>query len=935
MGRVILLTGGTGFIGTHVAKLLLDEPDTELVVLVMASHPPEAERLLARAWWDLPDLGAAIGKDAHAVAGDVRSVRLGLANEVYRDLVRRVDVIVHAAADLRLDAPMEDNRATNVDGVRHVLELAGEIDADHGLQRLVHVSTAYVAGGRSGTIDEGPPTDRFGFLNAYEQSKYEGEMLVRAAMAAGLPVAIARPGMVVGHSETGAIKTFNTVYAPLRLYLNGRFRIFPMRPDLRANIVPVDLVAEAIVRMASDPAAAGSTFHLTAPTESLPTARQMLNAVRAWARTELGVRLPRPIFAPIPSFTSLRRLGSRATGQARPLIALLPYFQEHRTFSRENTDRLMGPYDLAWSVYLPRLLAYAARYGFLHRSDRTVHEQIVHRLGSAGRPITYHDVVDGRHRTRRSAELRRDVLEAAASLRRLGVAAGDPVGLVGPNGTPYLTIDLAIGLVGAVAVPLYPTSPPAEVAETVAASGARLLFVGSAQLLERLRLPDEVKVVSFCRRDVPASGTASETETWETFLARGTSEDTGTEVPIAPVGPDDIATIRYTSGTTGAPKGVVFEHRAIRWMGETMASLVPWDARNEPARYASFLPMNHVVEGILATYGPAYLPAPVDVWFVDDLGDLPRVLPLVRPVVFFGVPRVYEKLWGRFLGSGAGRRYETSSPVVRWLSRPFLRRGLLRAAGLDRCAQLIVGSAPASDRLLRSFRELGIEVHDAYGLTEAPLVTVNRVGRNRIGTVGEPLPDTEVRIADDGEVLVRGPQVTTGYLGDIDQPFDEGWLRTGDLGRVTEDGALLIEGRKKDLIKTSYGKYIRTARIEALLRDIAGVDQAMLIGEGRPFCAALVWMDRNHGDPASEAVVDEAILGINRDLSHPEQVKRWAVLPGELSVESGELTSNLKLRRQVVLSRFAPEIAALYEWGGSQTAGGIRLGATPREGAIA
>jgi long-chain acyl-CoA synthetase len=933
MGRVILLTGATGFIGTHVAQLLLDEPDTDLVALVMASDPAEAERLLARAWWDEPDLGAAVGTRVRPVAGDVRSPRLGLQEDSYREFVRRVDVIVHAAADLRLDASIEDLRATNVEGVRHVLELAREIERDHGLERLVHISTAYVAGGRTGTIVEGPASDRFGFVSPYERSTYAGEMLVRAAMG-DVPIAIARPAMVVGDSRTGAIKTFNTVYAPLRLYLTGRLRVLPMRPELRVNIVPVDHVAGAIARMVSDPAAIGSTFHLTAPSESLPTALEVLDFVRGWARGELGIRLPRPIFAPIPLPNALRRIRTGATTRAAPMLALLPYFQERRTFLRENTDRLVGSYDLEWRDYLPRMLAYAARCGFLHRTGRTVHEQILRRLGPSERAITYHDVADGRHRVRASAELRRDVHAAVEALRQLAVVPGDRVAVIGPNSTRYLTMDLAIGLVGAVAVPIYPTSPPAEIAEIVAASGAHLVFVGSVGLLRPPPpLPDGVRVVSFCREEVPASRTAPEVEPWEEFLSRGAAAGVGTQFPTAPVGPDDVATVRFTSGTTGTPKGVVFDHRSIAWMGETMASLVPWQARNAPSRHVSFLPMSHVVEGILATYGPAYLPAPVDVWFVEDMKDVPRVLPLVRPAVFFGVPRVYEKLWDRFRRSNAGRRYLSWSGLRRTLARPLVRRGLLRAAGLDRCAQLIVGSAPAGDQLLGSLGELGIEVHDAYGLTEAPLVTLNRVGRNRIGTVGEALPDTRIRIAADGEVLVRGPQVTAGYLGDVRQPFHEGWLETGDLGRLTE-GALVIEGRKKDLIKTSYGKYVRATRIEAMLRDLPGVEEAMVVGESRPFCAALLWVDRAHADEASRKALDGAIVRMNRDLSHPEQVKRWAVLTQPLSVASGALTPNLKLRRGVVLGRFAREVDALYAESPTPATDGIRVGAAPREGAI-
>jgi long-chain acyl-CoA synthetase len=196
------------------------------------------------------------------------------------------------------------------------------------------------------------------------------------------------------------------------------------------------------------------------------------------------------------------------------------------------------------------------------------------------------------------------------------------------------------------------------------------------------------------------------------------------------------------------------------------------------------------------------------------------------------------------------------------------------------------------------------------------------------------LPETEVRIAVDGEVLVRGPQVTRGYLGDIGQPFREDWLATGDLGQLTGAGALVIEGRKKELIKTSYGKYVRATRIEAMLRDLTGVEEALVVGEGRPFCAALLWVDGTHADDSSRAALDAAIVRMNRDLSHPEQVKHWAILTDELSVGSGDLTPNLKLRRPVVLRRFAREVDALYEEGPGSS-DGIHVGAAPREGAIA
>ena len=220
-----------------------------------------------------------------------------------------------------------------------------------------------------------------------------------------------------------------------------------------------------------------------------------------------------------------------------------------------------------------------------------------------------------------------------------------------------------------------------------------------------------------------------------------------------------------------------------------------------------------------------------------------------------------------------------------------------------------MGSAPVDDQLLRSFRELGVEIHSAYGLTEAPLVTLNRLGRNRIGTVGELLPETRVWVADDGELMVRGPQVMAGYVDEEDQPFRDGWLLTGDLGHLTEDGWLVIDGRKKDLLKTAYGKYLQPSKTEAMLRRIPGVSEAMVVGEGRPFCGALLWVD-GVGDAPT---IDAAVIEMNRRLSHPEQVKRWAVLPNDLSIEGGELTANLKLKRHQVQARFRGEIESLYE----------------------
>jgi long-chain acyl-CoA synthetase len=915
--NVVLLTGATGFLGTHLALRLLKEEGTAIIALVRARDAETARQRLLRLWWDWPELVDAVGGRVTVLAGDVALPRLGLDETRQEALTKKVTHVIHAAAAVRMDIPVGELRKTNVQGTVNVLELATAAHKDHGLARFSHTSTAYVAGGRKGEVREDSLTDEFGFSSAYEMTKYEAELLVNEAKK-DLPVSVLRPGMVVGDSRTGAVKAFNTLYVPLRLYLSGRLRIFPTSGSLRVNLAPVDYVADAVVRLTFDRRAEGLNFHLTAPSSSLPTVKQMMHLVREWAETHLGMKLPRPLFIPLP--LHLAKAGPRdrkaIEGEDRrtagALELLAPYFKEDRIFRRDNTDRLLGPYVLKWQSVLPTLLQYAVYHGFLHRSERTIHEQVLFRLESKSRPVTYHDIVDGKAIIRSAAEVHREMLAVVGALAFLGIRAGDRVAIVGLNNTRYLALDVAIGLAGAVSVHLYYTSPPDEIDGILVASGARVLFVGAPKVMERLgEIRTDVKVVSFCRQPPPAN-LPREVIAWEDFLEQGKGKECQAE---APLGFGDIATLRYTSGTTGRPKGVVFRHGNLRFMAESTISLMPWKARTSPIFYVSFLPLNHVVEGILSTYSLYYALAPVDVYYLEDFRELHFALPLVRPSVFFAVPRVYEKLWQGLLATRLGRSFAASQPGLkkRFLAR-LLRAPLLRKAGLDRCAQLIVGSAPASEKLLRDFRELGIEIHNAYGLSEAPLVTFNRRGANRIGTVGQPLPCTEVKIADDGEILVRGPQVTPGYFEkDAVPPFRDGWLVTGDVGRM-EDGFLIIEGRRKEIIATSYGKKIHPCGIEEMLKGIPGVAEAMLVGEKQPYCTAILWV-KGDWSPESASEIGRAIDAINSRLSHPEQIRRWAVMAHDLSPEGGELTATFKLRRQEV-ARLRPEvILALYDEG--------------------
>ncbi|MBM4237478.1 MAG: AMP-binding protein, partial [Euryarchaeota archaeon] len=471
----VLLIGANGFLGTQVARRLLRRDDCRIIAMVRAKDRQSARQRLLRSWWDWPELVQSLDTVTEVTHGDITMRNFGLTQAEYESLVGSVTHIIHTAADLRLNAPIRELRKSNVEGTGTVLRFAREVKADHGLSRLAHVSTAYVAGARTGKIAEDSLSDEEGFNSNYELSKYEGEILVKASRPE-LPVSVFRPGMVVGDSLTGEIKTFNTLYFPLRLYLTSRSRFLPLHPSLRVNMVPVDYVSEAIARLTFYPRAEGLNFHLTAPESSQPTLREFVEFVRNWAVERMNLRLPRPFFLPIPHSKEGRvRASGPSANETRSedsFAVLRPYFYERREYQRDNIDGLLGPYDLKWQEFLPKLLDFAVYMGFMHKSERTVHEQMLFRLSGRRRPVTFFDVVQGKALEKGAGEMRRDIVRAASALSKLGVGKGDRVALVGRNSTRYLTVDVAIGLAGAVSVPLYYTSPPSEIDEIVSASGS-------------------------------------------------------------------------------------------------------------------------------------------------------------------------------------------------------------------------------------------------------------------------------------------------------------------------------------------------------------------------------------------------------------------------------------------------------------------------------
>ena len=876
----VLVTGATGLVGTEVVAQLLSTTNSKIYVLVRAKTKEDAENRLRALWWGNDILVNAIGKRVHAITGDITKPLE----------IQHMDIthVIHCAAETGVQKSRSELRNINIDGTRHVVRMAELLPQ---LKCFIHVSTAYVAGTQSGIIlEEGPMATQF--YSQYEQSKAEAEKIVRAST---LPYIICRPGMIVGNSQTGHTRNFNTVYYVLKLILLGKLRVLPLSSKQTVNLIPVDYVAQQVVKLAFMPDAEGHTFHLTPPTDSLPQAGQLVEAVREWAKANLDIDVPKPIYLPVPMLRSIgKRYNARHRAKKRSLLsnltALMPYFFDDHVFDRTNTDLFTGKYQLDWRSYLPKELEFACRHNFMRISDNSIFQQAMLRRESRHYPITYFNITAKGTERITGHEMNTMVYGYANLLHEYGVKPGDKVALSGINCADHTAIDNAIGLVGAVSVPIYYTTPADEIALLMNKSGVHLFFVGDERVMANVGdLPEHIKLIPFGPLNHESIHHPSSPLTQYPSLST------------------QLATIRYTSGTTGEPKGVMFNYSQLKWMGEVLTNLLSWQHRNSEMRYLSFLPMSHVVEGILAAYAPYCMLCKAKIYYLTDFQMLTKALPQVRPTVFFSVPRFYEKLWEQIEQNPLGQRYLKMSDG--WLKRmiaALLRRAVLRKAGLDKCSQLLVGSAPISEELLLHFRKLGIEIHNAYGQTEAPLITLSRLGDNVIPSIGTPLPDTTVTIAPDGELVVNGPQVALGYYNLDTNTFKDGKLYTGDLGKIDANGHVYISGRKKDMLITSYGKNINCTKIEQRLMDIPCVEHAVLVGEQRPYCTALLWTT------GIVDALDDEIERMNLQLSHPEQVKRYLIINTPLSIARGELTPNLKVKRNVVIEHYHHEIENLY-----------------------
>ncbi len=514
----------------------------------------------------------------------------------------------------------------------------------------------------------------------------------------------------------------------------------------------------------------------------------------------------------------------------------------------------------------------------------------------------------------------------AQGLLARGVRHGDRVAVLARTRLEWILLDWAVMSIGAVVVGLYPTSSAKECEYILGHCEAVLAFTEDDEQTRKLvsirgSLPQLREIVPFDRLEkLEADGR----------LARHLQPD--------PVAEDDLATLIYTSGTTGPPKGCMLTHLNL-----VSAAMRVVEGMNQPGDICLlFLPLAHSY-GRLAHQAASYRGATVAL--VADVARVPEALATVKPTVLPAVPRVYEKIhanalgeieraggmrtrigrWALDVGARTSRAGREGAPVSAVLARQqriadkvVFSKVRERLGGRLRVG--ISGAAPLSTDVMEFFHALGVPVIEGYGLTEtASSATANEPGEFRIGTVGRPVEGAEVRLAEDGEILIRSDSVFAGYYKEPDATAaaltDDGWLRTGDVGVIDDEGFLRITDRKKDLIITAGGKNIAPQNLENALKSSRFVSQAIVVGDRRPYVAALVTLDEAEFDSSGrdpQELVQELVDDVNRDRTRVEQIKRFVILPRDFSQEEGEVTPTLKLRRRVIHEHFADEIEQLY-----------------------
>lgn len=548
-----------------------------------------------------------------------------------------------------------------------------------------------------------------------------------------------------------------------------------------------------------------------------------------------------------------------------------------------------------------------------------------------------------------------DVIEqmdrVSLSLIASGIRKGNVVSIVGNNRPQWNFTDLGIMQIGAVTVPIYPTISDDDYVYIMNDAETRMLFVSSQELFERMqrlrsRIPSLREIITYDR--VPGA------IQWDEFLERGASGDRQQLKALNEgVAEKDLCCMIYTSGTTGFPKGVMLSHYNVCTNMKGVSNVLPI---NEHHCALSFLPLNHVFEKMVSY---CYLMMGVSCYYAESMDTIGENLREIKPNFFTCVPRLLEKVYERIMIKGLelkgakralffwavrlGERWENGKNMGAWynlqlkLARRLIFSKWLEALGGNVFA-ICSGSAPLNAKIGKVFTAAGIVIMEGYGLTEtSPVVTVNRYDTNEniLGTVGPVIPGVEVKLADDGEILVRGPNIMMGYYKlpeETRKVIDaEGWFRTGDVGEWVRGKFLKITDRKKELLKTSGGKYVAPQPIENKFKESPFIEQMMVIGDGKKFVSALIvpsfpnlksWCERNQvslsdnedavNNPKINELIQQVVDEKNTQFGHTDQIKKFKLIPEEWTVQGGQLTPTLKLKRKVIMERYRPIIDQMY-----------------------
>lgn len=552
-----------------------------------------------------------------------------------------------------------------------------------------------------------------------------------------------------------------------------------------------------------------------------------------------------------------------------------------------------------------------------------------------------------------AAQVQEQSNRVSLGLLELGVGPGDKVAIISANRPEWVVADFGIAQLGAVSVPMYPTITVADYRHIFQDAGVRVVLVENQKLLSRVReavaglAPGPEHIFTFEK----LAGSRS----FADLLALGQAADaTGLDARKAAVQPDGLLTLIYTSGTTGQPKGVMLSHRNLLYNCENLTGYLPLP----PGQKAlSFLPLSHIFERT-ATF--LYLMLGFSIWYAEGVEHIADNLREVQPQVFTTVPRLLEKIYDKIVAKGQeltgtkkklffwalalGLRYDTQQDQGLWYNAQLALANKLvfskwREALGGQVRYIVSGGGALQPRLARVFWAAGIRVMEGYGMTEtSPVIAASQpeASGNFIGAVGPVIPGVEVRLAPDGEILTRSPSVMQGYYNRPDLTAEtidaDGWLHTGDIGELVQKRFLKITDRKKEMFKTSNGKYIAPQPLESRLAESPLVEQVMVVGEGQKFAACLLvpafaelraWA-QSHNLPAD---LSDAALAAHAQVQHLyeqlvqqttaafaqwEQIRKVALLPTLWSVESGELTPTLKVKRKIISQNNQPLIEALY-----------------------